>query len=124
MSSQDSLSYEGSSISEDDDYSEPGDVTTIDRTYEMSSDPGQPSSEGGGVSVALPPSLTNDPSVNTIALTGSTALDVLDQVVCVCVCVCVWVCGVRVWVCTCVCVYGCMVWCVRGCVWCGCGCAQ
>ena len=111
MSSQDSLSYEDSSISEDD-YSEPGDVTTIDRTYEMSSDPGQPSSEGGGVSVALPPSLTNDPSVNVIALTGSTALDVLDQVVCVWVwcgvrvgVVCTWVCMVWVWVCTVVATY-------------------
>ena len=125
MSSQDS-SFDGSSNFEDEfTESDAGDVTTVDRTFELSSDPGQPASEGGDVSVALPPSLTRDPSVNAIALTGSTALDVLDQVVCVCVCVCVggwlWVCvGVYVcvwcgWVGVCVCVYvrACVCVCVR-----------
>ena len=112
MSSQDS-SFDGSSNFEEEfTESDAGDVTTVDRTFELSSDPGQPASEGGDVSVALPPSLTSDPSVNAIALTGSTALDVLDQVVCVCVCG--WVGGCVFMCVVCVRVGGCVFMCVCG----------
>ena len=77
--SSSSASDEGSHLSQSD-MSDQDWTTTLDQTLEQSS---QPDDLGGDqediVCVALPPSLSTA-SVNEVALTGSTALDVLDQV--------------------------------------------
>ncbi len=57
--------------------------TTLDQTLEQSSQEGGTESRGeseSAVCVALPPSVSTS-SYNEVVLTGSTALDVLDQVI-------------------------------------------
>ena len=80
MSSLDNSSLEDGSLSLGGSSTEQ-DWTTVDPTLEQSSvtdvDGKQ---EGMDVSVALPPSLSAKRSMNEVALTGSAALDVLDQV--------------------------------------------
>ena len=81
MSSLDNSSLEDGSLSLGGSLTEQ-DWTTVDPTLEQSSvtdvDGKQ---EGMDVCVALPPSLSTERSMNEVALTGSAALDVLDQVI-------------------------------------------
>ncbi len=74
-SSSASASDEGSHLSQSD-----LDWTTLDQTLELSSQPDEPGDHEDIVCVAIPPSLSSTTSVNEVALTGSAALDVLDQV--------------------------------------------
>jgi len=81
MSSEDNLSSEEGFSSVGGSLTDQDWTTTLDQTLEHSSvtEPDYVES-GPEVSVALPPNRSSERSVNEVALTGSAALDALDQV--------------------------------------------